>query len=172
MRLQTLYACLIAMLLASTTTLGDIIMDPESTGTSCGATADAGPGNTEDEWYEEAWYFEYTDEEGDFDWEISAYAWVYCSATQIGGSALAVASASGAAASPYSVVSASASLSKSNGSGTDDDVDSDSSITSQHFKVNQGVAGTCDAYAYASIEEGSESDARAIAVANGYATMG
>jgi hypothetical protein len=61
-------------------------------------------------------------------------------------------------------------MSQSNG--TDDDVDQDSSSGSNYFNAYQGVSGMCDSFAYASIEEGSESGALAIATSDGYANMG
>jgi hypothetical protein len=168
MKSRILYTSLTIMLFVSVLAFGDIIEDPESTGTNANVGVSAGPGNpSPDSEYEDVWYYEYTDEAGMFSWSIYASASAETHVHEDGGWATAVASASGAATSGYSTVSASASASGENEDGPY--VDSDSGY--DWFDAYDGVSGMCDAFAYAAIEEGSESAAHADADSTGYASM-
>ena len=168
MKSKIFYACLIMMLLVSAATFGDIIEDPESTGTNTSVGVSAGPGNPSPPYkYEDVWYHEYTDEAGTFSWDIHAAAYAECHVNEVGGWATAVADASGAAASPFDTVSVDASASGEQTDDPDDDIDSGSGW----FDAYEGVSGMCDSFAYAAIEEGSESDAHADADSTGYASM-
>jgi hypothetical protein len=162
------YACFIMMLLVSTAAFGDIIEDPESTGTYCYAWSSAYSGNPSPPYaYAEVWHYEYTDTAGTFSWSICAKAVAKTRFIEDGGWATAVASASGAATSGYSTVSASASA-----SGWEyDDPPDDSDSGSDWFDAYDGVSGMCDAFAYTAIEEGSDSSAHADAEATGSASM-
>ena len=172
MKLRTLCACLIAMLLLSAASFGEIITDPESTGTTCSASVDAVPGNpSPPSEYQERWYCEYTTEGGTFHWEITAAAYAWCSCYEDGGWVLAVGDAEGVAASPFDVVSVDARMSIDYTGTDDDDPAPDSAEGDGWFDAYDGVAGQCDSFAYAAIEEGSESDAHAYARSTGYANM-
>jgi hypothetical protein len=170
MKLRTLCACLFATLLVSAATFGEIIS--EGNGTNTSASASAGPGNpSPPSVYNEAEYREYTTEAGYFDWEIEAGAYAWGSGYVDGGWVLAVGDSEGVAASPFDLVSVSARVSVDYTGEDQDDPPSDSNSGNGWFDAYDGVAGQCDSFAYAGIEEGSESAAQAYSRSTGYVNM-
>ena len=169
MKASTLFTFLIAMLFVSVVTFGEIV--PDGTGTSSGALAIASKGNPEDYDYEEKWYTETTTEAGTFDWYIKADAYAYCSCAEAGGWVLAVADASGACASPFDVVSADAWYTRDYSGWGKDDPPADISEGTDSFDKDECVSGMCDAFAYAGIEEGSDSGAVAYSTSQGYVSL-
>jgi len=169
MKSSTLYTCLIVMLFVSVATFGEIVYD--GTGTSSAAIAISSKGDPEDYDYDERWYTETTTEAGTFTWYISADAWTWCSCIEDGGWVLAVADASGACASPFGVVSVDAWYTRNYTGSDKDDPPADTDGGTDEFDAYECVSGMCDSFAYAGIEEGSDSSAVAEATSQGYVYM-
>lgn len=162
MKSNMLCAFLIATLLVSAATFGEII--PSGTGTSSGVYCCASKGNeSPDPKYEERWWCETTTEAGEFYWKIFVRSYAWCSCYEEGDWVLAIAESSGAAASPFEVVSVDAYMCIDSYATDWDGPWNDEAEGTDDFDAYESVSGMCDSFAYAAIEEGSDGSADAYA---------
>lgn len=168
MKSSTFYACIIAMLLASTMVFGTVLSDSSGCGDSASASAYASGSNTYVPDSESGWYWEYTTIGGSCDWSYSVYASADAYAVLMlneGAAATAIGQAE-----VYGPVSDSAYVSSSvSGTGSYDyqlindpqEPDSDSDSDTGCFTAYTGICIDVVALAIASIEENSGCSATA-----------
>jgi len=178
MKNNIFYESLIVILLVSVATFGEIVTpesdpntyDPNTHGTSASAAATVSHGNPSDSDEDSKEWYEYTTEDGWFDWSIEGRVQVGGTANEVDGWISLVAAAVAEAAGPTYSFRISKSVTVTDG--TDSDVDDDSeSGTDVYLTAYSGVSSSCGAVCNAAIEEGSYSYGFCTAFASGWCEL-